>query len=40
MRTSLDETPTVTLTPTLRPASTLALLRQGLYRTSQAPVNL
>ena len=31
----LGETPTVTLIPTLRPTSTLALLRQRLYRTSE-----
>ena len=37
-RTLLDETLTVTLIPTLRPTSTLALLRQRLYRTSEAPL--
>ena len=31
---------TVTLFPTLRPTSTLALLRQRLYRTSEAPLKL
>ena len=31
---------TVTLTPKLRPTSTLALLRQRLYRTSEAPLKL
>ena len=31
---------TVTLIPTLRPASTLARLRQRLYRTSEAPLKL
>ena len=31
---------TVTLIPTLRPKSTLALLRQRLYRTSEAPLRL
>ena len=35
---SLDGTLTVTLIPTLRP--TLALLRQRLYRTSEAPLKL
>ena len=39
-RTLLDETPTVTLIPTLRPTSTLALLRQRLYRTSEASLKL
>ena len=34
----LDGTLTVTLIPTLRP--TLALLRQRLYRTSEAPLKL
>ena len=38
-RTLSDETLTVTLTPKLRPTSTLALLRQRLYRTSEAPLN-
>ena len=37
-RTFLDGTLTVTLIPTLRP--TLALLRQRLYRTSEAPLKL
>ena len=37
-RTLLDGTPTVTLT--LRRSSTLALLRQRLYRTSEAPLKL
>ena len=37
-RTLLDGTLTVTLIPTLRP--TLALLRQRLYRTSEAPLKL
>ena len=37
-RTLLDGTFTVTLIPTLRP--TLALLRQRLYRTSEAPLKL
>ena len=36
----LDGTLTVTLIPTLRAASTLALLRQRLYRTSEAPLKL
>ena len=36
-RTLLDRTLTVTLIPTLRPASTLALLWQRLYCTSEAP---
>ena len=36
----LDGTLTVTLIPTLRPTSTLALLRQRLYRTSEAPLKL
>ena len=40
MRTLVDETLTVTLTPKLRPTSTLALLRQRLYRTSEAPLKL
>ena len=35
-----DETLTVTLIPTLRPTTTLALLRQRLYRTSKAPLKL
>ena len=40
-RTLLDGTLTVTLNPTLRPTSTLALLRQPrLYRTSEAPLKL
>ena len=39
-RTLLDETPTVTLIPTLRPTSALALLRQRLYRTSEASLKL
>ena len=39
-RTLLDWTLTVTLIPTLRPTSTLAKLRQGLYRTSEAPLKL
>ena len=39
-RTLLDGTLTVTLIPTLRPMSTLALLRQRLYRTSEAPLKL
>ena len=39
-RTLSDETLTVTLIPTLRPTSTLALLRQGLYRTSEAPLKV
>ena len=41
-RTLSDETLTVTLIPTLRPTSTLALLRQRLYRTSpaEAPVKV
>ena len=39
-RTLLDGTPTVTLIPTLRGTSTLALLRQRLYRTSEAPLKL
>ena len=38
MRTLVDETLAVTLTPKLRPTSTLALLRQRLYRTSEAPL--
>ena len=33
----LDRTLTVTLIPTLRPTSTLTVLRQRLYRTSEAP---
>ena len=37
-RTLLDGTLTVTLIPLLRP--TLALLRQRLYRTSEAPLNI
>ena len=37
-RTLLDGTLTVTLIPTLTP--TLALLRQRLYRTSEAPLKL
>ena len=37
----LDGTLTVTLNPTLRPTSTLALLRQlRLYRTLEAPLKL
>ena len=39
-RTLSDKTLTVTLIPTLRPTLTLALLRQRLYRTSEAPLNL
>ena len=41
-RTLLDETLRVTLIPTLmiRPTSTLALLRQRLYRTSEAPLKV
>ena len=39
-RTLLDGTLTVTLIPTLRPTSTLALLRRRLYRTSEAPLKL
>ena len=39
-RTLLDGTLTVTLIPTLNPTSTLALLRQRLYRTSEAPLKL
>ena len=39
-RTLLDGTLTVALIPTLRPTSTLALLRQRLYRTSEAPLKL
>ena len=40
-RTLLDGTLTVTLNPTLRPTSTLVLLRQPrLYRTSEAPLKL
>ena len=34
-----NETLTVMPIPTLRPTSTLALLRQWLYRTSEAPLN-
>ena len=40
MRTLSDETLTVTLTPKLRPTSTLTLLRQRLYRTSEATLKL
>ena len=40
MRALVDETLAVTLTPKLRPTSTLALLRQRLYRTSKAPPQL
>ena len=40
MRTLEDETLTVTLTPKLRPISTLALLRQRLYRTLEAALKL
>ena len=36
----LDGALTVTLIPTLRPRSTLALLRERLYRTSEAPLRL
>ena len=39
-RTLSDAPLTVTLIPTLRPTSTLALLRQGLYRTSEAPLKV
>ena len=39
-RTSLDGTLTVTLIPTLRPTSTLTLLRRRLYRISEAPLKL
>ena len=39
-RTLLDWTLTVTLIPTLRPTSTLALFRQRPYRTSEAPLKL
>ena len=39
-RTLIDETLTVTLTPKLKPTSTLALLRQRLYRTSEEPLKL
>ena len=39
-RTLLDGTLPVTLIPTLRPWSTLALLRQRLYRTSVAPLKI
>ena len=39
-RTSLDGTLTVTLIPTLRPMSTLTLLRRRLYRISEAPLKL
>ena len=37
MQTLLDRTLTVTLIPTLRPTSTLTVLRQRLYCTSEAP---
>ena len=37
-QTLLDWTLTVALIPTLRPTSALAKLRQGLYRTSEAPL--
>ena len=40
MRALVDETLAVTLRPKLRPTSTLALLRQRLYRTSEAPLQL
>ena len=36
----LDGTLTVTLIPTLRPTSTLALLRKRLYRILEAPLKL
>ena len=39
-RTLIDETLTVTLTSKLKPTSTLALLRQRLHRTSEAPLKL
>ena len=39
-RTLLDGTLTVTLIQTLRPTSTLVLLRQWLYRTSGGPLKL
>ena len=39
-QTLLDGILTVTLIPTLRPTSTLALLRQRLYLTSEAPLKL
>ena len=39
-QTLSDETLTVTLIPTPRPTSTSPLLRQRLYRTSEAPVKL
>ena len=39
-RTLLDGTLTVTMIPTLKPTLTLALLRQRLYRTSEAPLKL
>ena len=39
-QTLLDWTLTITLIPTLKLTSTLAKLRQGLYRTSEAPLKL
>ena len=39
-KNNYKQTLKVTLTPKLRPTSTLALLRQRLYRTSEAPLKL
>ena len=40
MENGIEQLLTVTLFPTVRPRSTLALSRQGLYRTSEAPLKL